>query len=73
MLRAMAAEPAGRYDSASDLAAEVARFLDGERVRTHREGLFEQAGRLFARYQVPILILLAYLVMRTVLFLYGRR
>lgn len=73
VLRAMAAEPAGRYGSASEVAAEVARFLDGERVLAHREGLFEQAGRLFARYQAPILILLAYLVVRTILFLYGRR
>ena len=73
VLRAMAADPAGRYESASEAAAEVARFLDGERVLAHREDLFERAGRFFTRYQAPILILLAYLVMRTVLLLYGRR
>jgi eukaryotic-like serine/threonine-protein kinase len=73
VLRAMATDPAARYESAADLCAEVARFLDGERVHSYREGPLERAGRFFARYQAPILILLAYLVMRTVLFLYGRR
>ncbi len=73
VLRAMAADPAGRYESASEAAAEVGRFLDGERVLSHREDLFERAGRFFTRYQAPILIVAAYLVMRTVLLLYGRR
>jgi hypothetical protein len=73
VLRAMAPDPAGRYASASEAAAEVARFLDGERVLAHHEDLFERAGRFFTRYQAPILIVLAYLVMRTVLLLYGRR
>ncbi len=67
MLRAMAAEPRERYGAASELAAEVARFLDGERVWTHRESLLERAGRFFSRYRTAILLVLAYLVMRTVL------
>jgi serine/threonine protein kinase len=73
VLRAMAVEPAGRYASAEDLSADVARFLDGDRVLAHREGLIGQARRLFTRYRTPILIVVAYLVMRAVLILYGRR
>jgi len=73
VLRAMAADPAGRYASAAEAAAEVARFLDGERVVSHREGLIERAGRFFTRYQAPILIVLAYLVARTALLLFARR
>ncbi len=73
VLRAMAADPADRYATAAEPAAEVARFLDGERVLSHREDLFERAGRFFTRYQAPILIVLAYLVVRTALLLYARR
>ena len=72
VLRAMAAEPRERYGAASELAAEVARFLDGERVWTHRESLFERAGRFFSRYRTAILLVLAYLVARTVLFFFAR-
>ncbi len=70
--RAMAAEPEGRYASAEDLAAEVARYLDGGPVRAYREGPGEKAARLFARYRTPILLIAAYLVMRSLLLLYGR-
>jgi eukaryotic-like serine/threonine-protein kinase len=71
--RAMAAEPAARYGSAEELSAEVARFLGGERVLAHRENLLERAARFFERYKTPILIVLAYIAMRALLLLYGRR
>jgi serine/threonine protein kinase len=73
VLRAMALEPDGRYGSVEDLSADVARFLDGDRVLAHREGIVEQGRRVFARYRTPILVVLAYVVMRAVLILYGRR
>jgi serine/threonine protein kinase len=72
VLRAMAAEPHERYAAASDVAAEVGRFLDGERVLAHREGPLERAGRFVSRYRTPILLLLAYLVVRTVLLFFTR-
>jgi len=72
VLRAMAAEPSQRYATASEVAAEAARFLDGERVLAHREGLFERAGRHFSRYRTPILVVFAYLVARTILFFFAR-
>ena len=72
VLRAMAAEPRERYAAASDVAADVARFLDGEGVLAHREGPLERAGRFFSRYRAPILLMLAYLVARTILFFFAR-
>jgi len=62
--RATASEPAARYSSPADLAAEVTRFLDGQPVLAYRETLAERAGRFYTRYQTPILLVLAYLAMR---------
>jgi eukaryotic-like serine/threonine-protein kinase len=70
--KAMAADPAGRYASAEELAAEVGRFLGGEPVRAYREPPWERAARIFARYRTPILLVAAYLVMRTLVILFGR-
>jgi serine/threonine-protein kinase len=70
--KAMAAEPGARYASVDELAADVARYLDGERVLAHRETLGEKSARIFARHRTPILLVAAYLVMRTLLFLYSR-
>jgi serine/threonine protein kinase len=65
--RAMSVEPASRYASAEELAAEVSRYLDGERVLAHRETAVERAGRFFTRYRTAILLVAAYLVVRGVL------
>jgi serine/threonine protein kinase len=71
--RAMAAEPAARYPKVEELAADLARYLAGLPVGAHREKLLERAGRFARRYRVPILLVLAYLVMRAVLLvLFGR-
>jgi serine/threonine protein kinase len=64
VLRAMAAEPGARYAAAEELAAEVSRYLDGERVLAHREGPLEKAGRFFAKYRTAILLVAAYLLVR---------
>ena len=55
-----------------DLSADVARYLDGARVLAHEESFREKSARVFARYRTPILLIAAYLLMRTLLFLYGR-
>ena len=70
--RAMAIEPGARYASAEELAAEVARYLDGARVLAHREGPGEKAARVFARYRTPILLIAAYLLVRSLFALYLR-
>ena len=70
--RAMAADPGARYASAEEVSADVARYLDGARVLAYREGPREKAARVFARYRTPILLIAAYLLMRSLLLLYGR-
>ena len=67
--RAMAAEPEGRYAGVRELSADLGRYLDGLPVAAYRESLLEQAGRVFRRYRAPILIVLAYLLMRALLIL----
>ena len=60
----MAAAPEARYESAAALAADVARYLDGEPVQAHRESTAERAGRLFRKYQTAIVLVLTYLLIR---------
>jgi serine/threonine protein kinase len=67
--RAMAERPQDRYPSALALSADIARYLDAERVEAHRETLWERAGRLFARHYMWVLLIAAYLVMRVLLLL----
>jgi serine/threonine protein kinase len=71
--KAMAADPAARYGDTTVLARDVAAFRAGEPVSAYRENLFEQTQRLVSRYRTPILLVLAYLVMRIALvFISGR-
>jgi serine/threonine protein kinase len=67
--KAMAERPEDRYSSAMELHAEIGRYLDGEPVLAHRETLWERAARLFARHQMWILLIAAYLLMRMLLLL----
>jgi serine/threonine-protein kinase len=62
--KAMQVEAARRYATATDLAADVTRFLDAVPVQAHRETLAERAGRLFRRYQTAIILVLTYLAIR---------
>ena len=66
--RAQAALPEERYPSVTELAADVARYLDRERVLAYRESLAERAGRFAARNSVLLLLLAAYVVVRLALF-----
>lgn len=66
-LKALAPRPEGRYASASELAADVALFLEGAAVSALPEGAWRKALRLAARHRTPILIVCAYVVMRAFL------
>ena len=70
--KAKARRPEDRYASAAELSAEITRYLEGERVLAHSEGVLERAGRVFARYRAAILLIAAYLVVRTLLLIFGR-
>ena len=54
-LKAMAADPAGRYASVEELAADLKRYQARQRVLAHRESALETAGRLYRKHQRVIL------------------
>jgi serine/threonine protein kinase len=69
--KAQHADPQARYQTVDELAADVARFRNQERVSAYRESLVERGLRVYRRYELPILLLLAYIVMRFVLLVAG--
>ena len=56
-----------RYADVAALAADLARFRNQDPVEAYRESLTERVIRLYRRYELPLLLLLAYVVMRLVL------
>ncbi len=71
--RAMATEPADRYPSVAELGADIQRYLTGIRISAYREGPGEMLTRLLRTYRTPVLLVLAYLVMRTLLLFFTGR
>jgi eukaryotic-like serine/threonine-protein kinase len=71
--KAAAPDPAQRYQTVQDLALDVSRYLDGLAVAAHRESLLEKSLRFYRRYRFFILLILAYLVMRTLLLIFLKR
>ena len=69
--KAMAPTPADRYPGVEALGADVERFLAREHVEAYPEGLLERGLRLVSKYRTPILLVLAYLLMRVILLLVG--
>ena len=63
-------EPGRRYQNVAALSADVARFRNHDPVEAYRESLSERAVRLYRRYELPILLLLAYIVMRFALLIF---
>jgi len=68
--RATAPAPADRYPDVDALSADVRRWLDGERVAAHREGMVERAVRVYRRNRPIILLLVAYAVVRVTILLW---
>ena len=71
--KAMAREPLDRYESAEELARDIARYLDGDPVEAHAETIWEKTARLAHRYRTPLLLVATYLLARTLLILLARR
>jgi len=71
--KATAETPALRYESVTQLAQDVSRYLDALPVTAHRENMFERSGRLYRRYQTAILLIAAYLVMRVLILFFLKR
>jgi serine/threonine protein kinase len=66
--RACADDPAARYASPLELRDDLRRLQAGDRVLAHRETLLESLARFVHAYRTPILLVLAYLVMRIAIF-----
>jgi serine/threonine protein kinase len=71
--RAMAPDPRDRYADVIAVARDVAAYRAGDRVSAYEENVFERVRRLAVRHRTPILLVLAYLLMRvTFLAVFGR-
>jgi len=68
--KARHADAAGRYQKVEDLAADLARFRNQDPVDAYQESALERAIRLYRRYELPILLIVAYIVMRFVLLMW---
>ncbi len=64
--KALAADPNQRYESVRALAADVACYRAGEAVAAHRETPLERIARFGRTYRTPILLVLAYVIMRAI-------
>jgi serine/threonine protein kinase len=71
--QALAEDSAGRYQTVTDLATDVAHFLDGLPVSAYPEGLVTRGWRWIVRNRVWILLLLAYVVARALLIFFRPR
>ncbi|MBK8232800.1 MAG: serine/threonine protein kinase [Candidatus Eisenbacteria bacterium] len=71
--KALAPTPEARFAGALEVRDDLLRFRAREPVTAHRESLFERIARLAGKYRTPILIIVAYLVMRAALILWLRR
>jgi len=68
--KARHADAGGRYQNVEDLAADLARFRNQDPVEAYRESMAERVIRVYRRYEVPILLIFAYVVMRFVLLMW---
>lgn len=71
--KATANDPTQRYTSVSELSADVSRYLDGLPVSARKETLPDKALRFYRRYTVAILLIAAYLIVRTLILLFFHR
>jgi serine/threonine protein kinase len=56
-----------RYQTVEEMAADLAKFRNQDPVGAYRESATERVVRLYRRYELPVLLLIAYIVMRFVL------
>jgi hypothetical protein len=69
----MASAPNARYQSAGDLAADVAQYLNGAPVSAYPESLFERTARIYARHRTAVVLVAVYLLMRLLFILFAHR
>src|SRR5262245_63105148 len=72
-LQAMAQHREDRYPSAQKIADDITRFLDGQPVLAYPENIFEKSGRWLGKNRFILFLILAYLLMRVIVFLFAGR
>jgi serine/threonine protein kinase len=65
-IRALAPRASERYADVAALAADIARFRAGQAVVAHPETIVERTARFARTYRTPILLVLAYMLMRAI-------
>jgi serine/threonine protein kinase len=70
--RAADHDPELRYSSVIELACDVTRVLDREAVLAYRESVWERVARWTSRNPTLVVLILAYLCARTVIFFFAR-
>jgi serine/threonine protein kinase len=68
--RAQAGSIDDRYPSVAALAADIVRFRDGQPVTAYRESFLERLARVYRRHRLPILLVVAYMLMRVILLMW---
>jgi serine/threonine protein kinase len=68
--KARDADPDRRYQQVEELAADLRRFRNQDPVDAYRESSVERLVRLYRRYEVPVLLIVAYIVMRFILLIW---
>ena len=71
--KAMATDPGDRYPGVRQMSEDVQRYLAGIRISAYREGPAEMLARLLRTYRTPVLLVLAYLIMRVLLLFFTGR
>ena len=72
-LKAISERREERYSNAEELAADVVRFLDGMPVTAYPENILEKAGRWLNKNRFIVLLIIAYLIMRLIVFFWVGR
>ena len=72
-LKAMAEHRDDRYATAEGVGVDVVRFLDGNPVSAYRENVFERAFRFVNKNRFIVVLILAYLIMRLIVFFWVGR
>lgn len=72
-VRATAEDPECRYQAVPELASDIAHFLDGVAVSAYPEGPLARTWRWILRNRTWILLLLAYMIARTLLIFFRPR
>jgi serine/threonine protein kinase len=65
VVKCLQPDPARRYRDAAEVGGDLACYRAGQAVSAHRETILDRAERWFTTYRTAILLVAAYLVMRT--------